>query len=139
MIDDVRQHLTDMFELTLAIPLRVVDAVVNHPELIPGGIDVDAGDDADPFHHGMGVTAILPTHQLDGEGGVLIEYGVIKDDITVRRLDHLACNVLPHQPWGDTLTTQIPVDRIVRKLLAVVSKVCQCVVDLTDQQVLAII
>lgn len=42
----VVQHVVDMVELGLAIPAGVVEPVVDQPELVGPGIDVDAGHPA---------------------------------------------------------------------------------------------
>jgi hypothetical protein len=47
--------------------------------------------------------------------------------------------MLPDQPWGDPLVTQVAVDRVMTELRTVVSKVGQRVVDLANQQILTVI
>ena len=42
VVDDVRQHLAHVIELAFAIAVGIVDAVVNQPKLIRGGIDIYA-------------------------------------------------------------------------------------------------
>jgi hypothetical protein len=51
----------------------------------------------------------------------------------------LSAPVLPDEPWGDPLSSQVAVDRIMTELLAVVRKVRQRVVGLADQQLLTVI
>jgi hypothetical protein len=70
---------------------------------------------------------------------VLIEHCVIKHHIACARFNDLTGDVLPHQPRGELLSSQIPIDLVVRKPLTMVGKVSQRIVDLADQQILAIV
>src|SRR4051794_2928379 len=117
LVNSVGQHLPHMLELCLAIASRVIDTVVDDPELIADGIDIHACDHANAFDHPMGVTAILPPHQIDAFGEVLVNHRVVKDEIALRRLDYLVAHVLPHQTRRDAVARQIAVDGVMAERL----------------------
>lgn len=121
-----------MVKFTLAVESRVIDAVVNQPKIVKLGIDVNASHHTDSFDDAMSIAAVLPPDQLNGKGLVLIEYRVIKNYIPVLYWNNLFSNVFPYQSRGDSFSSQVPIDLVVRKLLAVVSKVGEGVVDLAD-------
>jgi hypothetical protein len=60
----IGQHLMEVIDLRLAVGVRVVDAVVDNPELVGFGIDVDAGDDPDASDHIASVAAPLTADHL---------------------------------------------------------------------------
>lgn len=64
-------------------------------------INVNAGDHADAFDDPVSVATVLPPHQFNGEGVILVQDRVIKNNITVRSADHLTFDVIPHQPRRD--------------------------------------
>jgi len=84
------------------------------------------------------VAAILAPYQLDGERIVFIKHCIVKNQISVWRPIDLALNVFPDQSRRDFLSTKITIYLIVQELFSMIGKVRQYVVDLTDQQILAI-
>lgn len=139
LMHHVVEHLMHVIELAFAIARRVIEAVVNQPERVQCRVDVDTGHHPNAFDHGFGVAAVLTSYQLDGKGSIFVQHRVIEDHVTLRGCNHLLTHVLPDQPWRDALSSQVAIDGIVTEFLAVVSKVRQRVVDLANQQILAII
>ena len=92
----VDQHLTHMVQLALAVPVRVVDALVNDPETVLFRVDVDAGHHADVLDDPLCVAAVLPPHQFDLKRVVVVQHRVVEHQVPVCRLRHLSAHVLPH-------------------------------------------
>src|SRR3954451_7805150 len=139
LVDTIGEHLAYVIELAFAVTVRVIEAVVNYPKLVAFWVDVDARHHADALDDRFSVAAILRPHQFDGKRVVLVQHRGIKDHIAAGRHDDLRGDIFPDQTRRQLLAAQVAVDRIVTELLAVVRKVCQRVVDLAEQQILAII
>lgn len=139
VIDDLRQHLAHMDQFALAIASRIIDPIIDDPELAGGGIDVHTGDHADAFNQPMGVATVLTPHQFDVLREVLIDDRVIEDQITVVHLRDVGLHVFPDQPRGDLVARQIAINRVVAEFDTVIGKVRQGVVNLATQQVLTVI
>ena len=77
-----------MGQFSFTVTGRVIDATVNDPELRGLSIDVDAGDDADPFDNGVSIAAVLATHKFDGKRIVLVSHRVIKEQVAIWRSDY---------------------------------------------------
>ncbi len=73
----VVQHLAHMVEFSLAILIRVINAIVNQPALIQFWVDIHAGDHPNPFDEGMGITTVLSSDQLDLERAVVIQHRIV--------------------------------------------------------------
>lgn len=69
----------------------------------------------------------------------LVGYRVIKDDKPFWGLNNLSFDVFPSQFRLKPFSCHIAVERIVTEFLAVIVKICQRIIDLADQKVLAII
>ena len=137
-MNHIRQHVSNMVELGLAVPVGVVESVVDEPELIQLRIDIDAGHHADALNHRLGVAAPLPADQLDAVGIALVQHRIVEQHIARSGWHQVPAHVVPHQPRGNPLAAQIAIDGIVAESLAMIRKVRQRVVDLADQQVLAV-
>ena len=139
LINAVEQHVLHMVQLGLAVPFRVIDAVVNDPELIDLRIDVDTGDNANALDDFMNIATVLFSNQFDVSGKVLVNHCVIKNQETIGRLNHLPFDTLPHQPGSNFVASQITVRGIVTEFLSMLCKVRQRVIDLTNQQILTVV
>ena len=87
----------------------------------------------------MSLAAVLLSYQVNGKGVALVQHRIIKQHIASGSLHYLCLHVSPHQTRRDFLPTQRPIDLIVRKLLAVVGEMSQRIVNLADQQLLAVV
>ena len=87
----------------------------------------------------MGVPTVLMPHQFNMLRIVLVCHRIVKNQKPFRSLYNLRLNILPSQLWTKFFSIQITVESIMTKLLTVFSKIRQCLIDLTYQQVLAII
>ena len=65
-------RITLFVSLTIAIAIRIIDAIIDDPEAVEFRIDIHTGDHADAFNHALGIAAILPAHQVDGIGVAFI-------------------------------------------------------------------
>ena len=139
LVDTIRKHVMHMVEFGLAITFRRIDAVVNDPELVERGIDIDTRHHPNPSDDAMRIPAVLPMHQFDLGREVLVRHGVIKNHITFWRLHHMRFHVLPHQTWSNLVSGQIAVHGIVAELLGMLGKIGQRIVDLANQQVLTVV
>ena len=128
-----------MVKFALAVPRRAIDAVVDQPKIVELRINVNTSHHANSFDDAVSIATVLPPNQLNGKGMVLIEYRVIKNHIPVHCLANLLGNVFTYQSRGDSFPLQVPIDLVMRKLLTVVSKVREGVVDLANQQILTVI
>ncbi len=124
--------------LGLAVPVGIVEPVIEQPELLGLGIDVDAGYHANALDNRLGVAAPLAAHEFNPMGILFVQHSVVKEQVTPHRGLNLPAHVVPNQPRGHFLTTQITIDGIVAEGLAMVRKVRQRIVDLADQEILAI-
>jgi hypothetical protein len=61
-VDAVGQHVMQMVEFALAITFRRINPVVNDPELVERGIDIDTGHHAYAFNYTVFIPTILATH-----------------------------------------------------------------------------
>jgi len=62
---NLREHVLHVVELTLAVPVRVIDAIIDYPILAALGIDIHAVDQADALNQTVRIAGILQPHQLD--------------------------------------------------------------------------
>jgi hypothetical protein len=102
-------------------------------------VDVNAVDHPNAFDRAMRVAAVLAVHQLNAMGEVFVQHRVIKNDVSVGRVNNIATHVVPHVDARDAVLPEVSIDRVVAHVLSVLRKIRQRVVDLADQQVLAII
>jgi len=100
----VIEHLTHMIALALTIARRVINPIIDQPELIQCRIDIDTGDHANPLDHRFGIAAVLPSHPFNGKGSVFIQYRIIENHIALSRGDDLTSHILPNQSRGNILT-----------------------------------
>src|SRR5205085_11110263 len=70
---------------------------------------------------------------------ILIEHRIIEDEVAACGLHHLRAHIVPDETRRNTLATQVTVDGVVAQALRVVGEVRQRVVDLADEQVLAVV
>lgn len=140
VLHDLRDHVLHMIELAFAIPVGIVDAVIDDPVLACLGIDVHAVDQADTFDKPVCITGKLQPHQFDLVREVLVQHRVIENHETMRRGLNLRARMFPHQPRCQPVLAQVAIDRIVAHLVwRMVRVVRDGVVDLAHQQVLAVI
>lgn len=139
LIDTMQQHILDMIQFGFAIPVRIINSIIDDPKLVQGGVDVHACYNAHPFDDPVCVSTPLPPHQFHLEREILVYNCVIEHQVSFRKLDHLSFDVFPYQVGRDFFSCQIAVDRIMAKFLAVLPKVRQRIVNWADQQILAII
>jgi hypothetical protein len=85
-----------VIEFAVAIAVRIINPVVNPPELVGLGIDLDTGPPPDAFDHGLGIVTVLMTHQLNGKGAILVQDRIIKHHIPAWGEDELLPYVVPH-------------------------------------------
>ncbi|OQA13842.1 MAG: hypothetical protein BWY63_03347 [Chloroflexi bacterium ADurb.Bin360] len=139
VMDHVQHHLPHMIQFAFSVAVGIVDAVINNPELIQFRIHIHAGHNPDPTDDPMFVAAILLAHQFNLTGVLLIQHGIIKDHIALRRSDHLRLHILPYQTRCDFVPFQIPLGPIMAEFFGVVRKIRQRVIDLAYQQKLTVI
>lgn len=139
VFNGVGQHLLQLIKLRFAIAIGVINAIINDPKLVGLGVDINAGDDADAFDDVVGIATVLAAHQVNLEGVVLIQDRVIEDDIALGTQHEVWANWFPQQARLNAVIGKIAIDGMARKLLAVLSKVGQGVIDLTTEQILTIV
>jgi hypothetical protein len=139
LIDAVEQHFMYVIQLSFAIAIRIINAIVNDPELVYLRIDVHTGNDTDALDDLMGIATVLASNQVDVSGKILVNHGVIENNETVWRGYHLTFDILPHKAWSNFITCQVSVRRIVTELLSMFCEVRQCIIDLADKQILTVV
>lgn len=140
VLHDLHEHVLHMVERALAVPVGIVNAVIDHPVLARLGIDVHAVDQTDAFAQSVRIAAVWQPHQFDLVREVLVQHRVVEDDVTMRRGLDLPARVLPYQPRCQPVLAQVAIDRVVAHLFfGMVRVVRDGVVDLAHQQVLAAI
>lgn len=70
-----------MVQLAAAIPVRIIDAVINDPELLGIGIDIDTGDNA--FDDFFLIAAPLATNQFNGKGIAFVKNRIVEKDVAI--------------------------------------------------------
>ena len=139
LVDTVEQHVVHMIQLGFAIAVRIINAVINDPELVDLRIDIHTGYDTYTLDNSMGIATVLMPNQFNIFRKILVNHGIIKNNETIGCGHHLTLDVLPHDMWPDFISSQISVRRIMAELLGMVCKVRQRIIDLADKQILAII
>ena len=139
LVMTIAQHLQHVLNLGLAIPLRVIDAIIKYPKGIFFRIDIDTGDNPDTCDDRFGVATPLPTGWLNLKGVSFISHRIIKDNVAVFREDDVMAYILPDLAWCNLFPTQVGIDLVVAPLLAMVSEVGLGVVGLAHEQKLAIV
>jgi hypothetical protein len=139
VVHHVGQHLLHMIEFVFVVPFGVVYAKINDLVRVNITINVNAVDHPNAFDQAMRVAAVLTAHQFNAMGKIFIQHHVIKNDVSFGRVNNIATHVVPHIAARDTVFFEISIDRVVAHLLSVLRKIRQRVVDLADQQILAII
>ena len=135
----IAQHLQQVLNLGLAIPLRVIDAIIKYPNGVFFRVDIDTGDNPDANDDLFGVAIPLSTGWLNLKGVPFISHWIIKDNVAVFREDYIMTYILPDLVWGNLFPTQVAIDLVVAPVLAMVYKVGLGIVDLAHQQKLAIV
>ena len=133
------EHLAHMVELALAVPLGVVQTVVDDPVLPVVGVDVQAVDHPDALDQAMSVATVLQPHQIDMMGMILVDDGVIENQTTTGRCDHIGLDVLPNQARRQFVTTQHAIDSIVTESAAVFCEIRHGEIGMAGAKKLAII
>ncbi len=128
-----------MVELALAVPIRVINAIVNDPELVGVGGNVDTRHHPNPFDNGVGIAAVLPSHQFDLDRTLVIQHGVVERQVAACTPDDLSAHVFPHHPCREFILLQVAFHRIMAETGAVVGEIGHGVVGLAHQQKLTII
>ena len=139
VIHHIAQHIQHVIQLVLAILFRRIQPIVNRPELVQLGVHVHTRHHPDATDHLFRISAPLPAYQLDAPRVVLVQHRVIEHDVSIRGQLDLALNLVPQPPRRHFLLRQMAVDRVVAEPLCMLGKVCERVVDLADQQKLAVI
>src|SRR4051812_277301 len=81
---DAPQHLPYVIELAQAVRFGIEDTVVNHPEVLGLGVDVDARDHADAPDDALFVAAPLLARYLDRRPEALLEHSIVEDQVRLR-------------------------------------------------------
>lgn len=123
LIMGAREHLAEMIDFGLSVDLRVVDSIVDAPELIGLWIDVDAGYDADAPDHALFVAAPLASDCLDFSGVVFVQNRVVEKQVALLGRDDLVFDLFPEEARRDLLPLQVAIDLVMAPLLGVVSEV----------------
>lgn len=133
------EHLLNVLELGLLVSLRGEDAPVDDPVATALGVDVQAVDHADALDQSVGIAAVLPTHQLDGMGVVLVRDAVVEQQECVRIIFNGFLDLFPDDGRRYIVVLQIAVDGIMRKVRMVVGEVGLGVVGLSGNQKLTVV
>ena len=139
LMHHVLEHLSDVIELRLPVLIGGVDPVVDDPEPVGLGVDVDAVDHADAADDALGVPAPLPPRRLDLARVVLVEHGVIEEEVPLLGGHELAGDLLPDQARGDLLALEVAVYGVVAPALGVVGEVGDGVVDRAGEEERAVV
>ena len=78
-----------MIQFRLTVSIRIVDAVINDPELSNLWINIYTSHNPYAFDDAMCIPAILPPDQFHLAGKILVNHRVVKDQKSVGCLDNL--------------------------------------------------
>lgn len=73
-MDNIRQHIMDMIELGFPVPFGIVQPVVDPPEVLSFGINVEAAHPADAPDQVVRITAVLATDPFDPVREILVQH-----------------------------------------------------------------
>jgi len=96
-----------MIQFALAITIRIINPIINDPELLRFWIDVNHSN---PFDNAMRVATVLPQHNLIRSA--FVQHRVIKHRIALGHLLDLTFHILLHQSHHDFLAQQVASHRI---------------------------
>lgn len=114
------EYLSYMIKLGLAAPVRIENSVIHHPVRPTVRIDVQTVDHPYAFDQSMGISTVLPTHQLDTVGVILVQDRIIKHETPTRRLDYRALNVFPNQSRAHFVLLQKLIYRVMTNFIGVI-------------------
>ena len=126
----IAQHLQQVLNLGLTIPLRVIDALIKYPKGIFFRVEIDTSDNPDANEDLFGVATLLSTDWLNLKGVPFINHCIIKHNGAVFREDDIMTYILPDLVWGILFPTQVAIDLVVAPVLAMVCKAGLGIVDL---------
>lgn len=87
----------------------------------------------------MFIATLLTIDQFYLSGMILVHYTVFKDEIALGADNNISLRFLPHATWAYLISLQISGRCVMAERLAMLGKVRQCLVHLTDHQKLTII
>lgn len=135
----ILEHRRHMIQFAPPILPRIINAVVDDPELAAMRMDVDTTHQSDTIGQAMGIAAPLLLRYLDPRSKTLVENGVVKDQIRFGMLFEKRLHLLPQMSWAQSDPAQIAIDGVVRKTLKMIGQVRQRIVHLATHEELAII
>jgi hypothetical protein len=139
VFDGMVEDLSHVVEFGFAIHVGSKQTIVDEPKLVGLGVNINRGDNPDAFDHRTGIARILPPQKFNGKRVVFVGHRVIKEQLADGRGDKRIFDLLPNQAWFEFVIAQKAIQLVVTKLLMVVGKISQRIIDLTAEQVLAVI
>lgn len=133
------EHFLYMLQLGLLVALRIKDTPIDDPVVPALGVDVQTVDHAYALDQGVCIAAVLPTHQFDLVGAVLVRDAVVEQQKSIRVILDVFLGMLPDDLGCDVVVLQVAVDRVVRKMRVIVGKVGLGVVGLGRHKKLTVI
>jgi len=128
-----------MIQFRFTVVFRVVNTVVNDPELVDLRVNVNTSYYTNALDDAMRIAAVLPSYQFHVARKVLVYHSVIENQKSILRWTYIFLHVFPNQPGPNFVTGQVSVRHITAEFLSVLGIVCQCIINLAHQQVLAIV
>lgn len=76
-----------------------------------------------PGHDVVGVATVLASSWLNGAAGILVQYGVVKDELAPGGRDERRLGFVPDQARGEFVAFEVAVDAVVLEAVDRVGKV----------------
>ena len=64
MAYDVCQHIMYMVEFSFSVSVKVVDSIIDQPELVDSGVNLNISYNANAFDNSLGVSTVLVAHSI---------------------------------------------------------------------------
>ncbi len=98
LVNTVQKHILNMIQFGFSITIRIINTVINDPELIGLWIDIHTSHNTNALDNPVRIPAILAPNQFDFARKILIDHGVIKNQEPVRCSDNLILDIVPDHP-----------------------------------------
>ncbi|GAK50050.1 hypothetical protein U14_01275 [Candidatus Moduliflexus flocculans] len=112
-----------------ALPVRMVDPVVDAPQPVQVGSDRPTAPPT-PVHDGVGVAAVLASDKSTVGRIALLPSRLLTHDLPLGTQPHLRSNLLPHKAGRHTLPPSIPMNQIRTPLIDSPGTLGECLVGL---------
>ena len=85
-----------MVEFSFSVSVRVVDSIIDQPELVDSKVNVNIGYKANAFDNSLTVPAVLVSDQFNLRAIALIRYRIIENYVTLVTCNNIFFRISPN-------------------------------------------